>query len=69
MTYAFILFGLSIALLALRVNLFVLLLIVGSFIHLVWGDAELLYIVEDMWIALDKEVLLSIPLFLARWIF
>ncbi|SLN73234.1 Sialic acid TRAP transporter permease protein SiaT [Falsiruegeria litorea R37] len=64
MTYAFILFGLSIALLALRVNLFVLLLIVGSFIHLVWGDAELLYIVEDMWIALDKEVLLSIPLFL-----
>lgn len=64
MTYAFILFGLSIALLALRVNLFVLLLIVGGFIHLVWGDAELLYIVEDMWIALDKEVLLSIPLFL-----
>ena len=64
MTYSLILFGLTITLLALRVNLFVLLLVVGSFIHLVWGDGELLYIVEDMWIALDKEVLLSIPLFL-----
>ncbi len=64
MTYAFLLFGLSIALLALRVNLVVVLLVIGGYIHLVWGDAELLYVVEDMWIALDKEVLLSIPLFL-----
>lgn len=64
MTYALVLFALTVALLALRVNLFVVLLVLGSFIHLVWGDAELLYVVEDMWIALDKEVLLSIPLFL-----
>lgn len=64
MTYALILFGLTVAGLALRVNLFVLLLGIGAFIHLVWGDAELIYVVEDMWIALDKEVLLSIPLFL-----
>ncbi|MEP4036433.1 TRAP transporter large permease [Pseudophaeobacter sp.] len=64
MTYALLLFGLSIALLALRVNLVVVLLVIGGYIHLVWGDAELLYVVEDMWIALDKEVLLSIPLFL-----
>lgn len=64
MTYALLLFGLSVALLALRVNLVVVLLVIGGYIHLVWGDAELLYVVEDMWIALDKEVLLSIPLFL-----
>jgi TRAP-type C4-dicarboxylate transport system permease large subunit len=64
MTYAFVLFALTVGLLALRVNLFVVLLVLGSFIHLVWGDAELIYVVEDMWIALDKEVLLSIPLFL-----
>lgn len=64
MTYALLLFGLSIALLALRVNLVVVLLVIGGYIHLVWGDAELVYVVEDMWIALDKEVLLSIPLFL-----
>lgn len=64
MIYALVLFALTVALLALRVNLFILLLTVGGFIHLVWGDAELIYVVEDMWIALDKEVLLSIPLFL-----
>jgi C4-dicarboxylate transporter DctM subunit len=64
MINALILFGLTIALLALRVNLVVVLLLVGAYIHMVWGDAELVYIVEDMWIALDKEVLLSIPLFL-----
>jgi C4-dicarboxylate transporter DctM subunit len=64
MSYALLLFGLSIVLLALRVNLVVVLLVIGGYIHLVWGDAELLYVVEDMWIALDKEVLLSIPLFL-----
>lgn len=64
MTYALILFALTIGMLALRVNLMVALLVVGAYIHLVWGDGELLYVVEDMWIALDKEVLLSIPLFL-----
>jgi C4-dicarboxylate transporter DctM subunit len=64
MINALILFALTIALLALRVNLVVVLLLVGAYIHMVWGDAQLVYIVEDMWIALDKEVLLSIPLFL-----
>lgn len=64
MTPALLLFALSIALLALRVNLIVVLLILGSLIHVIWGDGELLYLVEDMWIALDKEILLSIPLFL-----
>lgn len=64
MTPALLLFALAIALLALRINLVVLLLILGSLIHLIWGDGELLYLVEDMWIALDKEILLSIPLFL-----
>ncbi len=55
---------LVIALLALRVNLVAILLVFGAIIHLVWGDGILTYIVEDMWIAIDKEVLLSIPLFL-----
>ena len=64
MTYALILFLLTVGLLAIRVNLVVILLLVGSYIHIVWGEGELLYIIEDMWIALDKEVLLSIPLFL-----
>jgi len=50
--------------LALRVNIAAILLLVGAYIHLFWGDAELTYILEDMWSAIDKEVLLSIPLFL-----
>lgn len=50
--------------LALRVNIAAILLVVGAYIHFFWGDAELTYILEDMWSAIDKEVLLSIPLFL-----
>ena len=58
------LFVLVIALLTLRVNLVAVLLILGGYIHFIWGDAELVYVVEDMWSAIDKEVLLAIPLFL-----
>jgi C4-dicarboxylate transporter DctM subunit len=50
--------------LILRVNIAAILLVVGAYVHLIWGDAELTYIIEDMWVAIDKEVLLSIPLFL-----
>ncbi len=64
MAASIILFALIIGLLALRVNLVAVLLILGAYLHIVWGDGEVVYIVEDMWIALDKEVLLSIPLFL-----
>ncbi len=61
---AILLFALIIGLLALRVNLVAVLLLLGAYVHMVWGAGEVVYIVEDMWIALDKEVLLSIPLFL-----
>ncbi len=64
MSASIILFVLIIALLALRVNLVAVLLLLGAYVHMVWGEGEVVYIVEDMWIALDKEVLLSIPLFL-----
>ena len=29
-----------------------------------WGQGKLDYIIEDMWVGLDKEVILSIPLFI-----
>lgn len=51
-------------LLILRVNIAAILLVVGAYVHLAWGDGDLTYIIEDMWSAIDKEVLLSIPLFL-----
>ncbi|MGB1215696.1 MAG: TRAP transporter large permease [Pikeienuella sp.] len=50
--------------LILRVNIAAILLAAGAYTHLVWGDGVLVYIIEDMWGAIDKEVLLSIPLFL-----
>ena len=52
------------ALLFLRQPLVVILLAVAAYVHLVWGRGELDYIVEDMWIGLDKELILSIPLFI-----
>lgn len=64
MIEAIVLFLIVVVLLAVRVNLVAVLLVLGAYIHIVWGDAELGYIVEDMWIAIDKEILLSIPLFL-----
>ncbi|MCG8491585.1 MAG: TRAP transporter large permease [Sneathiellales bacterium] len=64
MTATLLLVLMVVVLLALRVNLVAILLTFGAAIHLIWGDGVLTYIVEDMWIAIDKEVLLSIPLFL-----
>jgi C4-dicarboxylate transporter DctM subunit len=61
---AFALLGLVILLLALRQPLLVILLSVAAVIHLVWGQGKLDYIIEDMWVGLDKEVILSIPLFI-----
>lgn len=61
---AFALLGLVILLLALRQPLLVILLSVAAVIHLIWGQGKLDYIIEDMWVGLDKEVILSIPLFI-----
>lgn len=51
-------------LLVLRLNLIVVLLILAACIHLFYGDADLVYMAEDIWAALDRDALLSIPLFL-----
>lgn len=64
MTAALILFACVLALLAIRQNVVVVLLFVAGYVHLVWGDGVLVYLVEDMWISLDNEVLLAIPIFL-----
>jgi C4-dicarboxylate transporter DctM subunit len=52
------------ALLLLRQPLLVILLAVAACVHLFWGRGNLEDIVEDMWVGLDKEVILSIPLFI-----
>lgn len=51
-------------LLVLRQPLLVVLLALAASVHLLWGQGRLEYIAEDLWIALDKELVLSIPLFL-----
>jgi len=61
---ALLLVGIVLALLILRQPLLVILMSVAAYIHIVWGQAKLDYIIEDMWVGLDKEVILSIPLFI-----
>ncbi len=59
-----LLIGLVLLLLVLRQSLLVVLIAVAAYVHMVWGRGQLDYIVEDMWVALDKEVILSIPMFI-----
>jgi C4-dicarboxylate transporter DctM subunit len=61
---ALLLLGLILLLLVLRQPLLVILMGVAAYVHIVWGRAQLDYIIEDMWVGLDKEVILSIPLFI-----
>ncbi len=51
-------------LLLFRQPLVVILLAIAAFVQIVWGKGQLDYILEDMWVALDKELILSIPLFI-----
>jgi len=50
--------------LVLRQPLLVVLLAVAGCVHAFWGRGNLEDIIEDMWVGLDKEVILSIPLFI-----
>ena len=58
------LLGVVALLLLLRQPLLVILLAAVAVVHLVWGKGQLDYIIEDMWISLDKELILSIPMFI-----
>jgi C4-dicarboxylate transporter DctM subunit len=61
---AVLIIGAIFALLALRQPLLVILLAIAAIVHLKWGQGKLDFIIEDMWVGLDKEVILSIPLFI-----
>jgi C4-dicarboxylate transporter DctM subunit len=60
----FALIGSVLGLLVLRQPLLVVLLAAAACVHLFWGRGHLEDIIEDMWVGLDKEVILSIPLFI-----
>ncbi|MEY8828519.1 TRAP transporter large permease [Sedimentitalea sp. XS_ASV28] len=59
-----LLIGLVVLLLILRVDLILILMFVAAFVHLVWGAGALEYFLQDMWATMDRELILSVPLFI-----
>lgn len=53
-----------IGLLALRVNLVLVLMAAAIFTHVVWGDGEVEFFIQDVWSSMDRELLLAVPLFI-----
>ncbi|SFM35060.1 TRAP transporter large permease [Shimia aestuarii] len=51
-------------LLVLRQSVILILLAATAYVHLVWGDGLIVYLVEDIWTAMDNPVLLAIPMFI-----
>ena len=54
----------TLALFALRQNILVILGVVTAYAYLAYGDGQVANIIIDAWDALNKEVLLSIPLYI-----
>jgi len=44
----------------------IVLVLIGmtAYVHFVWGDGKLTYLIDDMWTALSHEALLAIPMFI-----
>lgn len=51
-------------LLILRQSVILILLAGTAYVHLVWGDGVVVYLIEDIWTAMDNSVLLAIPMFI-----
>lgn len=51
-------------LLILRQSVILILLAATAYVHLVWGDGVVAYLIEDIWTAMDNSVLLAIPMFI-----
>lgn len=61
---ALLLFALIAILLILRQPLLVILLAAIAYAQMVWGRGHLTWIIEDMFVSLDKELILAIPMFM-----
>ncbi len=59
-----ILLGIVLAMLALRQNVVLILLVVTAYIQLVWAGGDILYVIEDLWSSMDNKVLLAIPMYI-----
>ncbi len=60
---ALILVAIVLALLALRQNIILILIVAAGYAHLVWGDGDLTYLIDDIWTSVNRDVLLAIPMF------
>ncbi|MEC9344748.1 MAG: TRAP transporter large permease [Pseudomonadota bacterium] len=57
--------ALVIGLLLLRVNVVLVLAVATAYVHLYFASgSELAFLAQDLWFAIDREVLLSIPMFM-----
>ncbi len=59
-----ILAGLVIGLMVLRQPILVVLGVAALFAYVVWNDGDPKYVIYDIWSAVNKEVLLAVPLFI-----
>lgn len=60
----FLLLATAVVLLILRVNIVLILMAMAAFVHTVWGAGALEYFLSDMWATMDRELILSVPLFI-----
>lgn len=60
---ALALLGMIVLLLMLRVDLVLILMSSAMFVHLAWGGGALEYFLQDVWATMDRELILSVPLF------
>ncbi|MCG8693980.1 MAG: TRAP transporter large permease [Minwuiales bacterium] len=60
---ALILLGIVLAMLALRQSVVLILVVAAGYVHLFYGDGDLTYLVDDLWTAVNRDVLLAIPMF------
>jgi C4-dicarboxylate transporter, DctM subunit len=61
---AVFLFVLVMGLLVLRQSVILILIVCAGYIHLVYGDGDLTYLIDDMWTAVNRDILLAIPMFI-----
>lgn len=52
------------ALLVLRQSVVLILIVSAGYIHMVYGDGDLTYLIDDIWTAVNRDVLLAIPMFI-----
>lgn len=58
------LLGIVVAMLVLRQNVVLILLVVTAYVQLVWAGGDILYVIEDLWTSMDNKVLLAIPMYI-----